>query len=467
VKAWIWAVLVAAASIAPRSQAAGPEAPTSAPAVCAACVQATMERLAGDELRGRKCGSADEAAAADYIVTRLEASKVGGALPAGGYVQAVELRTPAYAAPPVATLSAGGETLRLAQGVDMIGNDMPPLLDAPILWVDDPQSAGAAAAGKLVILNRPTFRPDETFALINAGAVAVLQAAPARILAAWTTPTAAVVQRAPAPTEVAGIPPEPGGRKTPSIFVRPEMLARLRGFDGGTAHLDFRRGPDLIRTTHNVLGVIHGAAPDADRHAVLLSAHYDHLGVRDGVIFHGANDDASGTAAVLEFARILGAGPRPKRTVYFALFGCEEEGELGSKYFQNHPVTPVADLAANLEFEMIGVNDPNHPGFLMVTGWERSNLAQALKDHGAQVGPDPYPKEDFFRRSDNYQLARKGVVAHTISAWPLPPTYHSATDDLAHVDLAFMDRVIGSLVAPVEWLLNSDFQPAWNPGMAP
>ena len=91
----------------------------------------------------------------------------------------------------------------------------------------------------------------------------------------------------------------------------------------------------------------------------------------------------------------------------------------------------------------------------------------ALQAHGAHVGPDLYPEQNFFQRSDNYQLALRGVIAQTVSAWPLPPTYHQPTDDLAHVDLAFMDSVIGSMVEPVTWLLDSDFQPEWLPGKKP
>jgi hypothetical protein len=116
---------------------------------------------------------------------------------------------------------------------------------------------------------------------------------------------------------------------------------------------------------------------------------------------------------------------------------------------------------------MIGVDDPKRPGALMLTGWDRTNLGPALEAHGARVGPDLYPEEQFFQRSDNYQLALHGVVAQTVSAWPLPPTYHRASDDLAHVDLAFMDTVIGSMVEPVLWLLDSDFQPQWLPGRKP
>jgi Zn-dependent M28 family amino/carboxypeptidase len=220
------------------------------------------------------------------------------------------------------------------------------------------------------------------------------------------------------------------------------------------------------RTTYNVLGVVRGTAPDADAHAILLSAHYDHVGVR-GVVYPGANDDASGTAAVLEFARMFGAGKAPRRTVRFAFFGGEEAGGHGAKYVLAHPPAPLSSLAANLEFEMIGVPDPKDRQALMLTGWERSNLGPELRARGASIGPDNYPQENFFQRSDNYQLARKGVVAQTISAWPVPPTYHQPSDDLAHVDLDFMVEVIASLAGPIRWLANSDFRPEWNPGMAP
>jgi hypothetical protein len=443
----------------------------TATVVCVACVQANMQRLAGDELRGRRCGTADEAAAADYIVQQLKASRVQGALPGGAYVQSVQLATPTYAAPPTLTLKTPATEVRLVQGDDMALENEPPLLDAPSVRITDTAAGLEGVAGKLVIYDGPAFDPAALAALRKAGAVGAVMLAPDALQKHWTAAYAAAIARSAGPTKVVGAEPPParapwGGPVL--VFVKPQAMARLRAADGATAHLDARLGPDRLETTHNVVGVIHGAAPDADRRAVLLSAHYDHLGVKDGVIFHGANDDASGTAAVLEFARILGAGVTPQRTVYFGLFGCEEAGELGSLYFQGHPPMALSDIAVNLEFEMIGVDDPKHAGQLMLTGWERSNLGPALKAHGALVGPDPYPAQHFFQRSDNYQLARKGVVAHTVSAWPLTPTYHEATDDLDHVDLAFMGRVIGSLIEPVQWLVNNgDFEPAWVPGQAP
>jgi aminopeptidase YwaD len=251
------------------------------------------------------------------------------------------------------------------------------------------------------------------------------------------------------------------------VFAKPEAHAALVAAAGQSATLWAPRGEPNPQTTQNVLGVVRGTAPDADRHAILLSAHYDHVGVKDGVVYPGANDDASGTAAVLEFARLLAAGKAPKRTVHFALFGCEEQGGHGAKLFLARPPLPIADIAANLEFEMIGLPDPKHPKTLMLTGWERSNLGEILKAQGADIGPDPYPEQNFFERSDNYQLALKGVIAQTVSAWPVPPTYHQPSDTLENIDLAFMTEVIRTLVRPIRWLANSSFRPEWNAGMMP
>ena len=185
-------------------------------------------------------------------------------------------------------------------------------------------------------------------------------------------------------------------------------------------------------------------------------------------IYNGADDDASGTTAVLELARVLGGGPKPKRTVIFALFGSEEIGGLGSMYFREHPPLPLKDLAADLEFEMIGRADSAIPEEdLWLTGWERTNLGPALAAHGAKLVGDPHPEQNFFARSDNFVLAKKGIVAQTVSSYGLHSDYHQPSDDLAHIDFRHMDTAIGSLLAPVEWLVNSDFKPQWNPGGKP
>lgn len=225
-------------------------------------------------------------------------------------------------------------------------------------------------------------------------------------------------------------------------------------------------------TTTNVLGIIRGSDPKIAKETILLSAHLDHLGVRANLpgdnIFNGADDDASGVTAVLELAQALAAGAKPKRTIVFALFGSEEIGGYGARYFQEHPPVPIETFVANLEFEMIARPDSAvAPHTLWLTGYERSNLGPELARHGARLVADPHPDEHFFQRSDNYVLARKGIVAHTVSSFGLHADYHRPSDDLSHVDFKHMTDAIASMVEPVRWLTNSDFKPQWNEGGRP
>ena len=449
------AAAMVVATYAPSSLGAQP------PAVCLECIQANMLKLAGGELRGRGCGTADENAAARYIAATLKAAKIQPGLPHGEYLQAVRLETPAYAVPPSVTLTAGSASVKLTLGVEMVARDLPVALSAPLVLLNPTSAIAAPVGGKAVIYDAP-FDPDVIGKLIDHGATLVVSSAPDVYLQHWNE----LIRNAPGHPIVVGAPARPAATGG-IVLVRPEVMPSLRALGEGQAQVEAPFGPPHVRTTYNVVGLLHGKSRDADRHAILLTAHYDHLGVRNGVTYPGANDDASGTAAVLEFARIFGAGPRHARTVYFGLMGCEEEGLLGAQYFFSHPPMALTDLVANLEFEMIGVDDPARPGALMLTGWERTDLGPALAAHGAKVQPDGYPKEHFFQRSDNYQLALRGVVAQTVSAWPTPPTYHQPTDDLAHVDIDFMGRVIGSMIEPLNWLLDSDFQPQWLPGQRP
>jgi peptidase M28-like protein len=225
-------------------------------------------------------------------------------------------------------------------------------------------------------------------------------------------------------------------------------------------------------TTWNVIGMLPGSDSRLKQDAILISAHMDHVGmgreVNGDKIYNGADDDASGVAAVLELARALAAGPKPKRTVIFALFGGEELGGVGARYFLTHSPVPLANIAANLEFEMIGRADPAIDSRnLWLTGFDRSNLGPELAKHGARLVADPHPEQKFFTRSDNYMLALRGVVAHTISSFGLHKEYHQPSDDVAHLDFRHMEEAISSMIVPVRWLVNSDFKPAWNPGGKP
>jgi Zn-dependent M28 family amino/carboxypeptidase len=219
-------------------------------------------------------------------------------------------------------------------------------------------------------------------------------------------------------------------------------------------------------TVTNAIGYLPGRDPTAG--VLLFSAHLDHLGLVKGVAHPGANDDASGTTAVIELAKALAAGGAHRRGILFVCYGGEELGGVGSNYFGQHPPIALSQIIANIEFEMIGSQDPKlPPGRMMMTGFERSNLGPALAARGFLVAPDPYPEEHFFERSDNYQLALRGVVAHTISGWATTPTYHRPTDNLSNIDVAYMTRAIQSLIAPAKWLANSNFRPQWISGGQP
>jgi len=242
-----------------------------------------------------------------------------------------------------------------------------------------------------------------------------------------------------------------------------KFMRRQRGNPGATP-------VDAITT--NVIGIVRGRDAMRTKETVLLSAHLDHLGIGREVngdkIYNGADDDASGVTAVLELARALASGPKPKRTVIFVLFGSEEIGGWGARYFQDHPPVPLETFVANLEFEMIGRPDAAvAPRTLWLTGFERSDLGKQLAAHGARLVADPHPAERFFQRSDNYVLARKGIIAHTVSSFGLHPDYHRPSDDLSHIDFKHMTEAIASMVEPVRWLVNSDFKPQWAEGGRP
>jgi Zn-dependent M28 family amino/carboxypeptidase len=222
--------------------------------------------------------------------------------------------------------------------------------------------------------------------------------------------------------------------------------------------------------TWNVIGILRGTDP---REAIMLSAHIDHLGVNETVtgddkIFNGADDDASGCVAILELARALATGKQPRRTIYFVGFGSEERRGVGSRHFIDNPPVPLTQIVADLQFEMLGRPDAKvAAGTLWLTGFERSNLGPELAKHGAALVADPHPEQRFFQRSDNYPLALRGVIAHTISSFGLHTDYHRVSDDVSKIDFPFMTRSLNSLVKPIQWLANSDFRPEWLPGQAP
>ncbi len=429
-------------------------------------VRAHESFLASDAMRGRGSATHDEEITATYVASEFEAYGLKTAPGMTGYIQSAEVVGPQLAGP--AELVAGGVRLKDGLGMSLLVSSGQSVSGA-LLKVDGGAVKGLKdAKGKVVVLTSAPAA-DAMRPLMRSGAALVVmpESADTERMHVMGGGKPRVSLRLKDAEGFSG-----GGARSSIVTLDAADLAKLDAEpDGETVTLTVPVSKDAAeRRTYNAIGYLPGT--DAAAGTILLTAHLDHLGVGTPVdgdaIWNGADDDAAGTTAVLELAHALASGPRLKRSVLFVCYGSEELGGLGSTYFGAHPPVPLKSLVANLEFEMIGIQDPGMPkGVLLLTGWDRSNLGPTLKAHGALLGPDPYPEEHYFQRSDNYSLALLGVVAQTAAGWGSGPTYHHPDDDLAHIDIPFMTAAIQSLVEPMRWLADSDFVPQWNAGGKP
>ena len=448
-------LVIAAAALA--LFAAPVRAQTAAPVVDPAWVAAHAAFLAGDALRGRGSATHDETVAAAYVAAQFQGFGLKPAPGMDGYTQtiAVTRTTPSD----TGTLSIGGIRLSRAEGLGLLsGGDAPMDGRVEVFTGTDPSTLPEAG---IVMIAPPEGPAVGTW--VNA---AWRQGSRLVILRETATLREAVARASPGRPRFALAGDE--ARPSRTLLVVPALVwDRMALMPGTGAVWTPGEGHVEPTVTTNAIGWRPGTDPDAG--VILISAHLDHLGVRaDGTIMHGANDDASGVAAVLELARALSSGEAHRRGLLFVAFGSEEVGGLGSGWFGDHPPVPLSEIVANLAIEMIGTQDPQMPdGVMMMTGFDRSTLGVALRDQGALIAPDLYPEQNFFERSDNYPLAVRGVVAHTISGWAVTPTYHTVEDDIAHLDIPFMTRAIQSLIAPLRWLADGEFTPDWAPGGRP
>ncbi len=222
----------------------------------------------------------------------------------------------------------------------------------------------------------------------------------------------------------------------------------------------------------NVVGVLPGADPALRDEVVLVTAHYDHIGFGRAVdgdsINNGADDDASGVIAVIEMAKALRNGPRPKRTIVFMAITGEEVGGFGTRWYIAHPVRPLEKTVVDLNIEMIAHVDSLAGGFgkAWLTGYERSTMGDLLADNGIPLVPDPRPTQRFFERSDNAAFARIGIPAHSLSSYNLVSPYHHPKDEPSIIDAPHMAQVIGATARALR-LLADGIRPTWHPGGRP
>jgi hypothetical protein len=216
----------------------------------------------------------------------------------------------------------------------------------------------------------------------------------------------------------------------------------------------------------NVVGFIEGSDPELKDEIVLLGAHYDHIGlgpkVKNDSIANGANDNASGTAAVLAIANRLARLGTNKRSVIVALFSGEEKGLLGSKALAKKIKAQNIDLYTMLNFEMIGVPFIDRDYEIFLTGYELSNLGGKLNTYtnSAMVGiSDVAKKYNLYKRSDNYSFYKEfKVPSHTISSCDLTnfDFYHHVDDEIDQLDFVFMATTINKLIPGILQICNTD-----------
>ena len=427
-----------------------------------------MEFLSSDALNGRGSGTRDEWIAVTYVAAQLRRWGLEPLGSDGGYVQTIEIERPELAGPPL---------LRMGSVSYTHGNEVRvATMSAPsVSGAIAPFTEGKPAEKGTTVVVREVTRENAASLAPAALVLATSNGcgggrAPAADLPRVSPRTVGVTPAATRPTCVA---------LNEEVFAAAEKLA-----PGSRVTLE--ADVKAVQKTHtwNAVGQITGSHPARSREVILLSAHIDHVGNRTprppapgaapaesgsvDTIYNGADDDASGSIAVLALAEAIARGPRPERTIVFAWFGSEEAGGTGSRYFADRPVVPLDRIVANLQFEMIGRPDEKVPPHtLWLTGYERSTLGPELAKRGAKLVQDPHPEQSFFTRSDNIQFARRGVIAHTVSSFGLHEDYHQPSDEIDTIDFTHMTDAIRSMLDPVRWLANSAFTPEWLPGQRP
>ena len=281
-------------------------------------------------------------------------------------------------------------------------------------------------------------------------------------------------------------PPAPGpSAGVPMIGVHDPGVARL--FDSLPAGPAPVEGPGRARVTahldppgrqparlRNVVGLLRGSDPALKETYVMVTAHYDHVGVRGPAgtdrIYNGANDDGSGTVSVIELAAALATlKERPRRSLLFVTFFGEEKGLLGSRHYGRHPVVPIERTVADVNLEQVGRTDSTEGpqvATASLTGFGFSDVstvfAAAGQAEGVRVYKHPTHSDAYFGASDNQALADLGVPAHTLCVAFQYPDYHGPADHWEKVDYANMARVDRMVGRALLTIADDPAEPRWD-----
>ena len=216
---------------------------------------------------------------------------------------------------------------------------------------------------------------------------------------------------------------------------------------------------------YNIIGFLEGNEKKDE--IVVISAHYDHLWMKStgsgDLIFNGANDNATGVAAVLTLAEYFKSKNNNSRSILFIAFTAEEMGLVGSNYF-GKTISPES-IVAGINIEMIGKESPFGPNTAWLTGFQRSNFGKIIQKNLSssefKIYPDPFISYRLFFRSDNASFARLGIPAHTFSTSPMDKDldYHKVTDEASTLNMKTITQTIKAIAIGTKSIIAGEDTP--------
>ena len=432
-----------------------------APKVTAASLKADVSFLASDAMEGRATPSKTLDIAAEFIASEYRRA---GLEPAGddGYFQTANFESvkPNLEGLEL-TLTIGGKKIKVDPGAVLLRQQSAATLsEAEVVRVSGSDLASLSAdkiRGKALVV--------EGSARINAAT----NAAALIIVIANQAPAAGPVRAA---LRDASAAPSATIMQVWDPAVREALLAAKDAPVTVTARVPAAATEPV--KLKNVIGLLRGSDAALKDTYLILSAHYDHLGVRatgeGDRIYNGADDDASGTASLIEIAEALSASPvRPKRTIVFLAHFGEEVGEIGSLYYVQHPIFPIEKTIANVNLEQLGRTDDSEGpkvGMFNMTGYTFTNMASvfepAARESGVSAVNDEKSSDSYFGRSDNAKYANVGIPSTTISVAYMFPDYHAVGDEWPKLDYENMAKVDNAIALAALRLANSADEPQWN-----
>jgi hypothetical protein len=449
--------------------------------VTAAGLEAHLSFLASDEMRGRDTGSPEIDIAANYIATQL---KLAGIKPGSGasYFQEVQLER---INPPMSgQIVIGSDILKLKDDFLFLSGGSAQL-EKDIVFVgfgtaEDFQKVDVKDKIVVAYAGVPTSKnpvqaiftdgPQKNRIAISHGAAALIE-----ILTLPGVPWPGIANYLSAERMVT---------KTETAAEFPHLLLRNVDLPGVQALKESKtsKGSIVIKAvnlgpviTKNVLGIIEGTDPNLKQEWIVISAHYDHVGVKKSPnnpdsIYNGARDNAIGTVALMEAAKFLSQN-KPKRSILFVALTAEEKGLRGSEWYSEHPVIPLNKTVLNFNCDGAGYNDTT---IATVIDFNRTSvdplLIKACQTYGLTLKGDPAPEQNLYERSDNVNFASKGVPAVNISPGikafdpELFKYYHQPADEVSTLNMHYLEKFFRAYVFASYLLANDPQRPAWVKG---